>query len=179
MHSPDPSILAISAVAASRLSAEIMLMTTHCCRGNLRRRHQGSAAPIDQMHSGAGGTPQRDVDAVVRHVVCEPDLNVLASSGAAIEHGGHYPGAVQCAGRIHFLVRIINANTTTNVSVALLKKRRARPDAWSVMGRSPASRGGPAGWHRLDTRARTRRPWGPASRPTDLICGTFSVQSDV
>ena len=52
-------------------------------------RHEGSTCSVDEMYSGAGGTPQRDVHAVVRHIVRKPDLHVLACSGAAIEHGGH------------------------------------------------------------------------------------------
>ena len=49
----------------------------------------GPGRTDDEMYSGAGGTPQRDVHAVVRHIVRKPDLHVLACSGAAIEHGGH------------------------------------------------------------------------------------------
>ena len=74
--------------------------TLSCLKAPLRRgaffvghsgpgRHEGSACSVDEMDSGAGGTPQRDVHAIVRYVVREPDLQVLACGGAAIEHGGH------------------------------------------------------------------------------------------
>jgi hypothetical protein len=52
-------------------------------------RQEGSACSVHEMDSGASGTPQRDVHAVVRHIVGEPDLHVLACGSAAIEHGGH------------------------------------------------------------------------------------------
>ena len=51
------------------------------------------------MDSGASGTPQRDVHAIVRYVVREPDLQVLACGGAAIEHGGHAMGVACAAGQ--------------------------------------------------------------------------------
>jgi hypothetical protein len=56
------------------------------------RRHEGSACSVDKVDSGAGGTPQRDVHAIVRYVVRVPDLHVLACGGAAIEHGGQARG---------------------------------------------------------------------------------------
>ena len=52
-------------------------------------RQEGSACSVDEMDPGAGGTPQRDVYAVVRHIVRKPNLHVLDCGGAAIEHGGH------------------------------------------------------------------------------------------
>ena len=52
-------------------------------------RQEGSACSVDEMDSGTGGTAQRDVHAVVRHIVRKRSLHVLACGGAAIEHGGH------------------------------------------------------------------------------------------
>ena len=74
--------------------------TLSCLKAPLRRgaffvghsgpgRHEGSACSVDEMDSGAGGTPQRDVHAVVRHIVRKPNLNVLTGSGASVEHVGH------------------------------------------------------------------------------------------
>ena len=59
------------------------------CNSSGPRRHESSVCSVDEMYSGAGGTPQRDVHAVVRHIVRKPDLHILTCSGAAIEHGGH------------------------------------------------------------------------------------------
>ena len=63
-------------------------------RGFFRRTVSAGAArgfccSVDEMDSGAGGTAQRDVYAVVRHIVRKPNLHVLDCGGAAIEHGGH------------------------------------------------------------------------------------------
>jgi dTDP-glucose pyrophosphorylase len=49
------------------------------------------AGTVDEMNSGAGRTPQRDVCQafVVQAVIVKPSLHVLASCGAAVKYGSH------------------------------------------------------------------------------------------
>jgi hypothetical protein len=49
------------------------------------------AGTVDEMNSGAGRTPQRDVSQafVVQAVIVKPSLHVLASCGAAVKYGSH------------------------------------------------------------------------------------------
>jgi hypothetical protein len=53
--------------------------------------HECSALPIDQVHSSAGRAPERNIDAIVGHVVCVPDLDVLTGGPTSVEEGIH-PG---------------------------------------------------------------------------------------
>ena len=61
-------------------------VTKHLVR--VDRRFAGT---VDEMNSGAGRTPQRDVCQafVVQAVIVKPSLHVLASCGAAVKYGSH------------------------------------------------------------------------------------------
>ena len=41
--------------------------------------------PIDEVHPGAGRAPQRNIDVIVGHVVCVPDLDALAGGPTSVE----------------------------------------------------------------------------------------------
>ena len=69
----------------------IMAAGTTLTRKHLVLVARRFAGTVDEMNSGAGRTPQRDVCQafVVLAVIVKPSLHVLASCGAAVKYGSH------------------------------------------------------------------------------------------